>query len=183
MNQPLNSQDKNESTIANEKTYISLVVAAAENNAIGKNNQLLWHLPADMKFFKNTTWALPVIMGRKTYDALGKPLGGRYNIVVSTNPAFNATGVEIVNSLPAAIRAAEVMQTKEIMIIGGGQVYREALPTANRVYLTRVHAILEGDAFFPELDKAEWQLVNKRDFSKDEKHAYDISFETWERIA
>ena len=160
---------------------LSLIVAASENNAIGKNNELLWHLPADMKFFKNTTWALPVIMGRKTYEALGKPLGGRYNIVISSNPAFNAPGAEIVNTLPAAIKAAEIMQAKEIMIIGGGAIYKEALPIANRVYLTRVHAIIEGDTFFPELDKSEWKLISNHSVSKDEKNAYDMSFEVWEK--
>jgi dihydrofolate reductase len=161
---------------------ISLIVAASTNNAIGKNNQLLWHLPADMKFFKNSTWALPVIMGRKTYEALGKPLGGRFNIVITSNRDFKAKGVEIVSNLTDAIAAAEVMKANEIMIIGGGQVYKESLPVANRVYLTRVHAELEGDTFFPQLNTAEWKLVNQHDVTKDEKHAYDFTFETWDRL-
>ena len=161
---------------------LSLIVAASENNAIGKNNELLWCLPADMRFFKNTTWALPVIMGRKTYDALGKPLSGRYNIVITTNSDFKADGVETVSSLSAAIKAAEVMQAKELMVIGGGKIYKEALPIADRVYLTRVHAVLEGDTYFPELNKAEWHLVSRYDVSKDEKHLYDMSFEVWERV-
>ena len=162
---------------------LSLIVAASENNAIGKNNELLWCLPADMRFFKNTTWALPVIMGRKTYDALGKPLSGRYNIVITTSSDFKADGVETVSSLSAAIKAAEIMQAKELMVIGGGRIYREALPIADRVNLTRVHAVLEGDTYFPELNKAEWHLVSRHDVSKDEKHLYDMSFEVWERGA
>ncbi len=160
---------------------ISLIVAASENNAIGKNNQLLWHLPADMKFFKNTTWALPVIMGRKTYEALGKPLNGRYNIVITNSKTFTADGVEVVSSLQDAIKAADVMQAKELMVIGGGQIYREALPITDRVYMTRVHAQFEGDTYFPELNAAEWQLTGKHDHAKDEKHAYDFSFEIWDR--
>jgi dihydrofolate reductase len=158
-----------------------MIVAAASNNAIGRNNELLWRLPADMKFFKNTTWAMPVIMGRKTFEALGKPLAGRYNIVISRNADFKAGGVVRVNDLYGALEAAEIMKTKEIFIIGGGQVYAQAMPVTDRVYLTRVHADLEGDAFFPELKQEEWHIVNKNDFEKDDKHAYDYSFETWER--
>ncbi|MES2647576.1 MAG: dihydrofolate reductase [Bacteroidota bacterium] len=161
---------------------ISLIVAASTNNAIGKNNQLLWHLPADMKFFKNTTWALPVIMGRKTYEALGKPLSGRFNIVITNNSDFNVEGVEIAGNLNDAIAAAEVMKSNEVMIIGGGQVYKESLPIANRVYLTRVHAILEGDTYFPELNKTEWKLVSEHNVEKDEKHAYAFTFEIWDRV-
>lgn len=160
---------------------IAMIVAAAENNAIGKNNALLWNLPADMKFFKNTTWAMPVIMGRKTFEALGKPLQGRYNVVVTKQAGFNAEGVTVATGIPAAIEAASVMKTREIFIIGGGEIYREAMPFAGRIYITRVHAVLEGDAFFPAIDAAEWQLTSKHDFYKDEKHAYDYSFETWER--
>jgi dihydrofolate reductase len=158
-----------------------MIVAAASNNAIGRNNELLWRLPADMKFFKNTTWAMPVIMGRKTFEALGKPLAGRYNIVISRNADFKAGGVVRVNDLYGALEAAEIMKTKEIFIIGGGQVYAQAMPVTDRVYLTRVHADLEGDAFFPELKQEEWHMVSKNDFEKDDKHAYDYSFETWER--
>jgi dihydrofolate reductase len=158
-----------------------MIVAAASNNAIGRNNELLWRLPADMKFFKNTTWAMPVIMGRKTFEALGKPLSGRYNIVISRNAEFKSEGVVRVDDLDTALEAADAMKTKEIFIIGGGQVYEQAMPVANRIYLTRVHAELEGDAFFPELNEKDWHIVSKNDFPKDEKHEYDYSFETWER--
>jgi dihydrofolate reductase len=158
-----------------------MIVAAASNNAIGRNNELLWRLPADMKFFKNTTWAMPVIMGRKTFEALGKPLSGRFNIVISRNKDFKPEGAVRVDDLEAALEAADIMKTKEIFIIGGGQIYEQAMPVTNRIYLTRVHAELEGDAFFPSLKPEEWHIARKNDFLKDEKHAYDYSFETWER--
>ena len=160
---------------------LSLIVAASENNAIGKNNELLWCLPTDMRYFKNTTWGLPVIMGRKTFEALGKPLTGRYNVVITTNPEFHPDGIETVSNLKDAIQAAGVMKTNEIMIIGGGTIYKESLPMADRVYLTRVHALLEGDTFFPELDAAQWQLTTRHDVSKDEKNDFDMSFEIWDR--
>lgn len=163
------------------KPIVSMIVAAASNNAIGRNNDLLWKLPADLKFFKNTTWAMPVIMGRKTFEALGKPLSGRFNIVISRKDAPGDNGAVWVPDIESALDAAGIMQTNEIFIIGGGQVYEQALPLTDRVYLTRVHAILEGDAFFPALNNEEWHLASKKDFTSDEKHAYDYSFETWER--
>src|SRR6185295_11789250 len=135
---------------------LSQVVAAADNNAIGKNNQLLWSLPNDMKFFKNTTWGFPVIMGRKTFDSLGKALPGRTNIVITRQDDWKADNVQVVKTLDASVeKAVEATDAKEIFIIGGGQIFREALPRTNRVYLTRVHATIEGDAFFPELKPSE----------------------------
>ena len=160
---------------------ISMIVAAASNNAIGKNNELLWNLPADMKYFKNTTWAMPVIMGRKTFEALGKPLAGRYNIVITRNESFKPAGSVRVSSIESAVEAAEVMCTNEIFIIGGGKIYEEAMPITNRIYLTRVHADLEGDTFFPQLKESEWQIVSTHDFYKDAKNAFDYTFEIWER--
>ena len=162
---------------------ISLVVAASTNNVIGKNNQLLWHLPNDMKFFKNTTWAMPVIMGRKTFESLGKkPLKGRFNIVVSRSEDVMAESGEIilVSSLDEAIKKAEETDCKESFVIGGGEIYREILPKADKVYLTRVHSNFEGDTYFPELDNS-WKLVWQEDHLADEKHAYSYSFGLWER--
>lgn len=160
---------------------ITLVVAAADNNAIGKNNQLLWHLPDDMRFFKNTTWAMPVIMGRKTFESMGKPLQGRTNIVVSRNPGWQADGVVTAPSLHDALQQAEKLQTREVFIIGGGNIYAQAMPLASRIYLTRVHTNPDGDTFFPALDEAHWKQVMQKDHPKDEKHAFDFSFECWER--
>lgn len=162
---------------------INIVVAVSENQVIGKDNQLLWHLPNDMKFFKNTTWGMPVIMGRKTYESLGKPLTGRTNIVVTTNTGWSAPGTIAVSSLEAALTAAAATDAKEVYVIGGGEIYRHALPVTHRVYLTRVHSQIEGDTFFPELPVSEWSLHSRLDFPTDEKHAFAYSFEVWDRIA
>jgi dihydrofolate reductase len=163
---------------------ISLIVAASSNNAIGRNNELLWHLPIDLKFFKNTTWALPVIMGRKTFESVGsKPLTGRTNIIVSRKEGLksNYENVWFATSLDEAIEQAKKLETKEIMIAGGAQIYEQALPIANRIYLTRVHVNLEADAFFPEFPVDEWNLTKSNDFEADEKHAYSFSIQQWDR--
>jgi len=160
---------------------ISLVVAASENNVIGKDNKLLWHLPNDMKFFKNTTWAMPVIMGRKTYDALGKPLTGRTNIVITRQKAWMAEGVKVVKNLDEAIRVSAHSDAKEAFVIGGGEIYKQSIPRAHKIYITRVHATLEGDTFFPELNESEWKNVSKLDFTQDDKHAFAYSFQVWVR--
>jgi len=161
---------------------ISLVVAASENNVIGKNNQLLWHLPKDMKFFKNVTWGMPVVMGRKTFASIGnKPLPGRPNIVITRQPGWTAEGVSVVNSVDAAAALAEQLNYKEIFIIGGGVIYMIAFDRANKIYMTRVHAELEGDTYFPVIEKNDWALTSNTDNPADEKHAYAYSFQLWER--
>lgn len=161
---------------------ISLVVAVSDNHVIGKDNQLLWTLPNDMKFFKNTTWGMPVIMGRKTFESLGKPLPGRTNIVITRKPDWKADGTVTVPSLEEAIKAAEATDAKEVFVIGGGQIYEQAMPIADRLYYTRVHATVEGDTFFPVIDKVQFRLVSELPFQKDERHAYDYSFEIWDRV-
>ena len=159
---------------------ISLVVAASENNVIGKNNQLLWHLPKDMKFFKNVTWAMPVVMGRKTFESMGsKPLSGRKNIVITRQPGWKAGGVSVVNSVDAAIALASELNYKEIFVIGGGEIYMIAFQKANKIYMTRVHADLEGDTYFPVIEKNDWTLVSNVDNAADEKHDYAFSFQLW----
>jgi len=160
----------------------SLVVAASTNNVIGKDNKLLWSLPNDMKFFKNTTWGMPVVMGRKTFESLGKALNGRTNIVITRQADFAAEGVKVVGSMDAAMVAAADADAKEIYVIGGGEIYKQALPIAHRVYITRVHTVVDGDTFFPELPTIDWKLLSRLDFKADAKHAYDYSFEVWERI-
>lgn len=160
---------------------IALVVAAAENNVIGKNNQLLWRLPNDMKFFKNTTWGMPVIMGRKTFESLDKPLAGRTNIVITRQDAWEAPGTQVVKSLEESIAVAADTDAKEAFVIGGGEIYALALPLAQRIYLTRVHTSLEGDTYFPEFDGQQWELLSNLDFPADEKHAYAYSFQVWGR--
>lgn len=159
---------------------ISLIVAAAENNAIGKNNQLLWKLPNDFKFFKNSTWGMPVLMGRKTYESLGKALPGRFNIVITRQTDWKAEDAAVVNSLEAAVLKAEEFNAKEIFIIGGAEIYKQAIDTvANKIYLTRVHTSIDGDAYFPEVDPEKWELVANEDFTKDAQHDFDYSFQTW----
>lgn len=160
---------------------IALVVAASENNVIGKNNQLLWRLPNDMKFFKNTTWGMPVIMGRKTFESLGKPLAGRTNIVITRQETWIAPGAQVVKSLDDAIAAAADTDAKEAFVIGGGEIYKQAMPLAQRIYLTRVHATFEGDTYFPVVEEQQWELLSDLDFPADEKHAYSYSFQVWGR--
>ena len=160
---------------------LSAVVAASTNNVIGKDNNLLWHLPNDMKFFKNTTWGMPVIMGRKTFESLGKPLTGRTNILITRKPDFAVEGIKVVRTLEEAILVAADADAKEAFIIGGGEIYRQTLPLVHRVYLTRVHVTLDGDTFFPVIEKKDWQILSQLDFTADEKHKYDYSFQVWER--
>lgn len=160
---------------------LTLVVAAARNNVIGKDNQLLWRLPNDTRYFKNVTWGMPVVMGRKTYESLGKPLAGRTNIVLTRNSSWKAEGTTTVKSLDDAIFLAKQMDVKELMVIGGGEIYKMAMPKASRIHLTRVEAEPEGDAWFPEIDPLIWKMVSKQDFPADEKHQYAYSFQVWER--
>jgi dihydrofolate reductase len=160
---------------------ISLIVAAAENNVIGKDNKLPWTLPADMKYFKNITWAMPVVMGRKTFEALGKPLTGRTNIVITRNKDWSAEGVKTVKSIDEAIIAAAATDAKEIFVIGGGEIFKSVMSSADKIYLTRVHHSFEGDAFFPEINKKEWEVASNRDYTADEKNPYSLSFQVWQR--
>lgn len=161
----------------------SLVVAASTNNAIGKNNQLLWHLPNDLKFFKNVTWAMPVAMGRKTFESFNSsPLKGRLNIIITRQNNLQLQGAAVVNSLQEATRLAEQNDYNELMIIGGGTVYKEAISSADKIYITRVHHIFnDADTFFPEISTDKWKLVSNADYSKDDKHAFDYNFQLWVR--
>jgi dihydrofolate reductase len=163
---------------------ISLIVAASTNNVIGKENGLVWKLPNDTKYFKNTTWGMPVIMGRKTYESMAsEPLPGRFNFVITRSRDWDAGNpkVVVVGSLEEALRRAGETDCKEVFVAGGGQIYAEALPVADKIYLTRVHAVVEGDAFFPVFSEREWELISNADFPVDEKHAYSYSFQVWQR--
>lgn len=160
---------------------ISFVVAASENNVIGKDNKLPWHLPNDLKFFKNTTWAMPVIMGRKTFESFGKALPGRTNIVITRQADWKAEGVIVVNNLERAVEAATATDAKESFIIGGGDIFLQSWPKADKIYITRVHAEFEGDVFFPEINPNEWHQLSDKHFSPDEKHQYAYSFQQWKR--
>ncbi len=161
---------------------ISLVVAASKNNAIGKDNKLLWCLPNDMKYFKNVTWGMPVVMGRKTFDALSKPLKGRKNIIITRRTDWAVEGAIPVKTLEDAMFLVKEMDVKEMMVIGGGEIYKMAIEKAKRIYLTRVDAELEGDTYFPHIDPKHWKLVSQKDHDADEHHKYAYSFQVWEKI-
>lgn len=159
---------------------LSTIVAASENNVIGKDNQLLWHLPDDLKHFKRTTKGHHVIAGRKTFESQGNPLPHRTNIIVTRNPDYRAEGCIVVNSLDRALELAQA--DDEPFIIGGEQIYRMALPLVERIYLTRVHAEFEGDTFFPELDMDQWKEISREYYSKDERNEYPFSIIILDRI-
>ncbi len=159
---------------------ISIIVAASLNHVIGKDNQLLWHLPNDMKFFKQITWAMPVVMGRKTFESIGsKPLNGRVNMILTQQKDFKANAV-VVNNINDVLFVAKEHDYKEIFVIGGAKVYKQFLEKANKIFLTRVHTTIEGDTYF-DFDKDDWKQIFSEDHFKDEKHAYDYTFETWIR--
>ncbi|MFT5321293.1 MAG: dihydrofolate reductase [Pseudohongiellaceae bacterium] len=165
---------------------ISLVWAMAQNRVIGRNNNLPWHLPEDLKYFKRITLGKPVIMGRKTYESIGKPLPGRTNIVVTRNADFSAAGVKTVNSLSAAKALCEsigeIDGISEAMVIGGAEIYTQAMPVADRLYLTEVHANVDGDTFFPEFDRGLWQEIAREDFDASGPNPYAYSFITLDKI-
>lgn len=155
---------------------LSIIVAVAENGVIGHNNQLIWHLPEDLKMFKRLTSGHPIIMGRKTFESIGKPLPNRTSIIITKNPEFQIEGCITVHSLEEAIEAANEIEENEAFIIGGAEIYRLALPFADTIYLTEVHHSFEGDTFFPAIDKDIWEEVNRTDHDVDEKHLYKYSF-------
>lgn len=161
---------------------IRIVVAASENNVIGLDNQLPWHLPDDLRFFKKMTTGMPVVMGKNTWLSLGRPLPGRLNIVISASLQDLPEGVMLFETLEAALAWLRERPYEDISIIGGGQLYHSALDFTNTVYLTRVHAALEkGTAFFPGLPPEDWTLVWEEGHLADERHKYAFTFQQWER--
>ena len=158
---------------------VSIIVAVAQNGTIGDKNALLWHISEDLRFFKRTTSGHPVIMGRKTYDSLGRPLPNRTNVVISRT-AEHIEGCTIARSLEEAI--AMFPEEEEIFIIGGAQIYALALDVADRFYLTRVEHDYEGDTKFPEWDESQWQLVEQEVYPCGEKYPYPFAFERYERV-
>lgn len=159
---------------------LSFVVAMARNGVIGRDNQLPWRLPADLRHFKTVTMGKPIIMGRKTYDSIGRPLPGRTNIVVTRDPAYQAEGCLVVHSIEEALAAAG--DAAEVMVIGGAEFYRQLLPRADRIYLTRIDAEFEGDTWFPELDPARWQERSREDHAPDADNPYPYSFVVLESV-
>lgn len=163
---------------------LAAIVALAQNNAIGKGNQLPWHLPDDLKFFKKTTLGKPVLMGRKTYQSLGKPLPGRLNIVISHQKDLQLPeGVLLYNNLEAGIKRLEQEKTDEAFIIGGGKIFEETLAQIDRLYLTHVHTvIMDADAFFPDVDHSHWKIVWEEAHEADERHKFSFMSQQLERI-
>lgn len=159
---------------------LSIIVAIAENRVIGKDNQLLWHLPADLKMFKQATSGHTIILGRKTWESLPvKPLPNRRHIVITSQKDFSFNGIEVVHSIEDAIALCN--SNEETFIVGGEQIYKQLLPFAQTLYITEVKACFDGDAFFPEINLNEWELINSEPHFADEKHKSDFTFLTYKR--
>jgi len=153
---------------------ISIVAAASDNDVIGKNGTLPWKMPADMKFFKNLTMGHTVVMGRKTYESMGKPLSGRKNVVITRDRSFKAEGCIVLHSPEDAFKLSET--EKEVFIIGGADIYKTVLSMTNKIYLTRIHGTFDGDAYFPKLSEKEWVENTHVTHPADEKNPYSYSF-------
>lgn len=158
---------------------ISAIVAKSTNNVIGINNSMAWHLPNDLKYFKNVTLGHTVLMGRNTFESIGKPLQNRTTLVLTSNKT-PISGVTTVNSLGKAIEIAKRNGETELFIIGGGQVYELAMPILNKIYVTEVHAEIKGNVYFPYINDKYWQEVSRKRHFKDEKHAFDYDFVVYE---
>ncbi len=158
---------------------ITMIAAAGENNELGKNNELIWHLPEDFKRFKQLTTGHHIIMGRKTFESFPKPLPNRTHIVVTRNKNYKKPGAITVHSLDEALQIAEA--DPQPFIIGGGEIYEMALPLADKIELTRVHSTFEADTFFPSFSNSEWQLISETHYSKDEFHKHNFTYQTFLR--
>lgn len=158
---------------------ITLIAAAGENNALGKDNELVWHLPDDFKRFKKLTTGHHIIMGRKTFETFPKPLPNRVHVVITRQEDYSAEGAIVVHSLKEAL--AQVQNDPQPFVIGGGEIYQLALDMADRIELTRVHGSFDADAFFPELDLNNWNLISSERHEKDEKHQYSFTYLTYDR--
>jgi dihydrofolate reductase len=154
--------------------HISLIAALARNRVIGRDNQLPWRLSADLRRFKALTMGKPIVMGRKTYESIGKPLPGRTNIIVSRDSSYSAEGCCVVHSIDDALLAAG--DSDEVMIMGGANLYSQLLPRADRLYLTEVQADVSGDTWFPEFDEMQWQELERESHQADEKNEFDYDF-------
>lgn len=161
-------------------TILSMIVAHANNRIIGKDNDMPWHLPADLAYFKKITLGKPVVMGRKTYESIGRPLPGRQNIVISRDANYKADGITTVTSVEKALKQAG--NVEEVMVIGGGAIYQHCLPAADRLYITHINAEIEGDTQFPEYNiESDWTLINSEKYPADEKNIYQLDFCLYQR--
>ncbi len=160
---------------------ISLIVALSQNRVIGREGEIPWRLPQDLKLFKQNTMGHCILMGRKTFESIGRPLPGRPNLVLTRNPQWNAEGCTRIASLEEGIAWAQALPETELFIIGGGEIYRMALNQAQRIYLSEVKTKLDGDTYFPVLSKEDWEEVNRTSYFSDEKNQYDFDFVVLER--
>lgn len=158
---------------------ISMIWAMGRNNALGCKNRMPWYIPADFAYFKKVTMGKPVIMGRKTFESIGKPLPGRKNIVITRDTGYNPQGCIVVNSIE---KAMEYTEEKEVFIIGGAEIYKEFLPIADRLYITLIEKEFEADAFFPEIDYSQWKQISCETGIKDEKNPYEYKWLVYERV-
>lgn len=160
---------------------LNIIAAIANNNVIGNENRLIWHLPADLKHFKDVTMGHTMIMGRKTYESIGQPLKGRKTIIVTTQEDYTAKGSHVVNSIEQALKMAK--DEKEVFIVGGAQIYEQLIDNrlVKKIYLTRIFASFDGDSFFPEIDPEKWELIEREDFQADDKNLYSYSFMNYKR--
>ena len=165
----------------------ALIVAMSRNRVIGRNNALPWYLPGDLRYFKQVTMGKPILMGRKTWESIGRPLPGRMNVVISRDhqwqaPAGTVCEHSLADGFKRATAQAELEGGDEVMVIGGGEIYAAALPDIDRMYVTRVHAEIEGDAFFPEVNWEQWEEIGREDFSASDNNPYDYSFVVYQRL-
>lgn len=160
---------------------ITLIAAIGNKNVLGKNNQLLWKLPKDLKHFKTLTENHPVVMGRKTYESIGKPLPNRTNIVVSRKENWFQEGILIVSTLKEALKFAKKIN-EDFFVIGGGEIYKQTMDAAEKLEITKVEGDFDADTFFPKIDPKIWQKTNEECHSKDDKNEYDLCFQTFEKI-
>lgn len=161
---------------------VNLVVAMSRNGVIGRNNQLPWRLPGDLAYFKSVTWGHPILMGRKTYESIGRPLPGRLNLVLTRSQQWRADGVTVVGNVEQGLsEAAGKSDSGQLMVIGGENVYRQFLPLADRLFITLVDAEIEGDAHFPSVDWSNWQRTHTEPHSADERNPYEYAFDVYER--
>lgn len=156
---------------------IKLIVAISKNRVIGDSNKLIWNLPADLKRFKEVTTGHPIVMGRKTFQSIGRPLPNRRNIIITRDETYEAEGCEVVNSIEEAL----LLTNNDCFIIGGGEIYKQTLPISNQIYMTVIDSEFEGDTYFPEIDRS-WYISKKEDFLSDDKNAYNYTFIFYERF-
>lgn len=169
--------------MTNQNPVLSAIVAMDENRVIGLDNKMPWHLPADLKHFKTVTAGHPVLMGRKTFHSIGKPLPNRTNIILTRDPQFSAQDCLVVSQIEVALSMANELDQNEVFVIGGAEVYRQLLPRVQRLYLTIVHHQFHGDTFFPEWKAEEWREISREKHAADDNNRYDYTFLILERLS